>query len=34
MSPEAETTMRLLDLLEQHGGWALIDSGAVWSLAE
>jgi hypothetical protein len=28
------TTMRLLDLLEAHEGWDLIDGGEVWSVRE
>jgi hypothetical protein len=34
MSATAETTIRLLDLLEQHEGWDLIDGGRVWSVTE
>jgi hypothetical protein len=34
MSTAAETTIRLLDLLEEHEDWALIDGGELWSGAE
>src|SRR5438132_1106811 len=34
MSATAETTVRLLDLLEAHQGWDLIDGGELWSVAE
>ena len=34
MSATAETTVRLLDLLEAHQGWDLIDGGELWSVVE
>lgn len=34
MSAAAETTVRLLDLLEQYEDWDLIDGGEVWSVAD
>jgi hypothetical protein len=34
MSTAAETTIRLLDLLEQYEGGDLIDGGELWSVAE
>jgi hypothetical protein len=34
MSATAETTIRLLDLLEAHKDWDLIDGGELWSVAE
>jgi hypothetical protein len=34
MSLAAETTRRLLDLLQLHEGWELIDGGELWSVAE
>ena len=34
MGATAETTVRLLDLLEVHQGWDLIDGGELWSVAK
>jgi hypothetical protein len=30
----SETTIRLLDVVELHEGWDLIDGGELWSVAE
>jgi hypothetical protein len=34
MRAAAETTMRLLDLLELHDGWDLIDGGEIWPVRD
>jgi hypothetical protein len=34
MSAAAETTIRLLDLLERHEDWDMIDGGELWPVAE